>query len=145
MAVVDIEGALAALARDLGQAERPRCLLARVRGREAGQHLEPGLHDLRMDHGVEWPIERYAGAQTSERPESVGRHRRAANLLEQHLRASLLALGVHSLQRRGGAPHLGQLVWLRLETTLSPAWQQRPAHAVEQGAAKRADRKSTRL
>src|SRR5207253_4309715 len=46
MAVVDVDGALAALAGELRQTERPRQPLAVVAGLEAGEGVDPALHHL---------------------------------------------------------------------------------------------------
>src|ERR1700683_3288187 len=123
MAVVDVEGALAAAASKLSEAEGPRQALALVPGLEPENAIEPGFDDLMMHHGVQWPVEKHAGAKTRQRPKAVRRDRTSPQRFEQDLTHLLLLLGFDALQASRGPPHLRKLVGARFDGRASLARQ----------------------
>src|SRR6516225_1996219 len=132
MVIVDVEGALAALASELGQAECPSQSFAVIPRLEGEDGVEPGFRHLVMDNGIKWVIEKDAGADAGEGPESVSRHRATAEEFLNGLAKLLFQLEIDAFEAGGGAPHLGQLIGVWFGDRLALGRHQHRAQAIEE-------------
>ena len=111
-------------------------LVARLEA--AGSRPASALDHLRMHHRVERAVEQHPRPQPRQRPEAVGRHRAAAQRLEQRRRPALPCALTSSRSRLAAARHISASSFgVRLDAGLALGGQQGRPQAVEQGLLQR--------